>query len=59
MYDKSIWLKSLHNLFKIREGLSSEQAYRLLIDNIDMLDNAFDGGYSPETVYEEWDEYNV
>lgn len=59
MYDKSIWLKSLHNLFKIREFMTSEQAYRLLIDNIDMLDNAFDGGHSPETVYEEWDEYNV
>lgn len=51
-YDKSIWLKSLHNLFKVREGLSSEHAYRQLIDNADWFDEMFAGGYSANETFE-------
>lgn len=54
MYDKSGWLFSLHNLFKVRDKLTSEQSYRRIIDSIEDFEELFDQGLSPQTAYEEY-----
>lgn len=54
MYDKASWLFEIHNLFKTRDGLSSEQSYRRIIDNITEIDEMFDEGVSPQEVYEDF-----
>lgn len=54
MFDKSTWLHDLKNLIKIREDYTSEQSYRWILDNIDELLVAIDGGYSHQHVYEEF-----
>lgn len=57
MYDKSSWMFSLHNLFKVRDGLSSEQSYRRIFDNIVEFDEMFDEGASAQDAYEGFYEY--
>lgn len=55
MFEKSVWLFELHNMFKVLDGLTSEQSYRRLIDNIKDLDDAFDEGLSVHDVYDSWE----
>jgi hypothetical protein len=54
MHDKSVWLFDLHNIFKLRDGLTSEQSYRRIIDNISDIDEMFDEGEKPQKVYESY-----
>ena len=54
MYDKSSWLFALHNLFKVRDTLTSEQSYRRLIDGITDFEELFDEGMSPQEAYREF-----
>lgn len=56
MYDKSAWLFDLHNMFKVRDKLTSEQSYRRIIDGILEFEEMFDEGLSAQEAYDEfWD----
>lgn len=54
MYEKSEWLFGLHNLFKTKDGLTSEQSYRRIIDNIDELDVCFSDRLTPKETYDDF-----
>lgn len=54
MYDKPDWIFSLKNIFEKLDGLTSEQAYRRIVDNIVEFDESFDAGDSPQQAHQDY-----
>lgn len=54
MYDMSDWFFQLKNLFEKLDGLSSEQSYRRVFDNIEEFMDSYQNGDSPRQAHEDY-----
>lgn len=53
-YDMSSWMFELKNKFEKLDRLSSEQAYRRILDNIEEFMDSFQAGNSVHETYEDY-----
>lgn len=53
-YDMSSWFFELKNKFEKLDRLTSEQAYRRILDNIEEFMDSFQAGNSVHETYEDY-----